>query len=409
MKWTNEQPKAQGGMMKNLQKPKEITITTPPVPTQEGPGGLRYDFNCGLRVILPEGGPYLVAAVDTDTGTAVLDKDAIGGAAVTSKEKYYVPFAFTVYDYGKQEVLFQHRMDLRGQVVLVLITVKTLGDTLAWMPQVEAFRESHGCDLYLIASAPLREILEKQYPDIHFINAGEESAITPYATYKLGLSWSDEADAFRPVDHRLCSLSDAAAYILGNEPIEIKPRLDLSAPRMIDEPYVCIAVQSSMASKNWTAQGWLDVVRFLKQCGYRVLCIDKEAVCSDGRYTTAIPNGAEDLTGNFSLQDRINQIKDADFFIGLSSGLSWLAWGCNVPVIMIGGFSEPYSEFKTPYRVINRHACHGCWNDVRHSFVHTNWAWCPRHQDTEREHECMLMISPKQVIDAIKRCMEDLQ
>lgn len=386
----------------NLQEPKAITITTPDVPTQEGPDGLRYDFCCGLRVQLPEGGPYLVAAVDTETGTAVIDSDVSGGGRIASREKYYIPFAFTVYDYAKGETVFRHRMELRGQNVLVLITVTTLGDTLAWMPQAEAFRQRTGCTLFLITSPPLRAILERQYPDIIFLDPGEEVGVDWYAIYKLGLWWGDDADEYRPLDHRLCSLSDAAAHILGNRPEEIKPRFDLTAPRIIDEPYVCIAVQSSMASKNWTAQGWLDVVRFLNQCGYRVMCIDKEAVVSDGRYTSAIPNGAEDLTGGFSLQDRIDQIKDADFFIGLSSGLSWLAWGCGVPVVMIGGFSLPYSEFSTPFRVINRHACKGCWNDVRHNFQRTDWAWCPRNHDTPREHECMRMITSHQVIETIK-------
>ncbi len=51
--------------------------------------------------------------------------------------------------------------------------------------------------------------------------------------------------------------------------------------------------------------------------------------------------------------------------MGLSSGLSWLAWAAGIPVVMISGFTHPTNEFATPYRVINYHACNGCWNDVR--------------------------------------------
>jgi autotransporter strand-loop-strand O-heptosyltransferase len=43
--------------------------------------------------------------------------------------------------------------------------------------------------------------------------------------------------------------------------------------------------------------------------------------------------------------------------VGLSSGLSWLAWAAGTPVVMIAGFTHPTNEFATPYRVINYHAC----------------------------------------------------
>ena len=40
-----------------------------------------------------------------------------------------------------------------------------------------------------------------------------------------------------------------------------------------------------------------------------------------------IPYGAEDFTGRRPLQERIDLLYHADFFIGLSSGLSWVANG----------------------------------------------------------------------------------
>jgi len=43
-----------------------------------------------------------------------------------------------------------------------------------------------------------------------------------------------------------------------------------------------------------------------------------------------------------------------EFFIGLGSGLSWLAWACELPVVLISGFSEKWSETTLDtYRVIN--------------------------------------------------------
>src|SRR5260370_40322124 len=56
------------------------------------------------------------------------------------------------------------------------------------------------------------------------------------------------------------------------------------------------------------------------------------------------------------------------FFIGLGSGLSWLAWAAGTPVVMISGFSHPSTEFRTPYRVINFHSCNTCFNDLTTEF-----------------------------------------
>ena len=134
-----------------------------------------------------------------------------------------------------------------------------------------------------------------------------------------------------------------------------------------------------------------------------MLCIDRDRVHGTGLNWNHIPYGVEDFTGQLPLQERIDLIKDADFFIGLSSGLSWLAWGCKVPVIMISGFTHPTNEFATPYRVINYHTCHSCWNDMRIDFDHYDFLWCPRHKGTDRHFECTKLISAEQVITMIKK------
>jgi autotransporter strand-loop-strand O-heptosyltransferase len=116
-----------------------------------------------------------------------------------------------------------------------------------------------------------------------------------------------------------------------------------------------------------------------------------------------MPNGCEDFTGDRPLQERIDIIKDADFFIGLNSGLSWLAWCCEIPVVVISGICADFGEFFTPYRVCARHVCHGCWNDTRYEFDHGDYMWCPKHKGTNRAYECTKCISAKQVIDTIDR------
>jgi len=59
--------------------------------------------------------------------------------------------------------------------------------------------------------------------------------------------------------------------------------------------------------------------------------------------------------------------------------------------------THPTNEFTTPYRIINYHACNGCWNDPHHRFDHKDFLWCPRHQDTPRQFECTRLITAKHV------------
>ena len=381
-----------------------VCISLPIEPRFEAEdSGILYDYCHGLRVKFPsEGGPWHLTITDADAGTILFDEDVPPKAFVTTKKKYYVRFDFEIRDHEGNEV-FSSELDLRGELVAIFMPVQTIGDTFAWFPYIEEFRKKHGCNIIAALHEKFIPLFKRQYPDITFLPQEKVMARNPYACYYVGLYWDDDVN--QPCDHRLVGLHKTAAYILGLDAHEEhKPLLNLTAPRRIKKPYVCIASQATCMSKCWVNPvGWMEVVEFLKDSGYRVLCMDREKVQGVGINYTTIPYGVEDYSGDFPLQERINVIKHADFFVGLASGLSWLAWACNVPVVLISGFSHPLTEFYTAYRVINYHACNSCWNDVRFNFDHHDWLWCPRHKNTDRQFECMRMISGKQVIDAIKR------
>ena len=163
-------------------------------------------------------------------------------------------------------------------------------------------------------------------------------------------------------------------------------------------------MQASTQAKHWTnPHGWRDVVQFLKESGYRVVCIDQKPVHGTGLVWNHIPNGVEDETGDRPLAERARWLKHAAFFVGLSSGLAWLAWAAGCPVVLISGFSHPTNEFATPFRVINWHVCNSCWNDVRHRFDHGNFLWCPRLANSPRQFECTRLITADQVKNTIRR------
>ena len=392
------------GQKPNPQAQKSIYGEIPQIPTLDAVDGIKFDFNHGIRILFPHNNKtYHVTFLDIDTGVISYSADTVPGAYVTSVKKFFIKFRLIIHEKGKDEPIFTHDYDCRDKEVMIQLPVGTIGDSIGWFSYVERFQKKHGCKLICVMTPWIAEIVKDQYPDITFIGPEETKNYKPYACYYMGLFFRGDVDN-QPIDFRYIGLHRTAGYILGVDPADEPPRFNLKAKRKIKEKYVCIATQSSSQAKYWNNPfGWEGVIKFLKENGYRVICIDKERVHGTGLVWNHIPWGVEDETGDKPLQERIDLIKDADFFIGLSSGLSWLAWGCGVPVVMISGFTHPTNEFATPYRIINYHTCHSCWNDMRENFDHFDFLWCPRHKGTDRHFECTRLISAEQVIATIKK------
>lgn len=388
------------------EKPKQKSIygELPAVPVMDAVEGIKFDFNHGIRILFPKNGKtYRVMFSDLDTGIILYAADAVPGSFITSVKKFFIRFRLQIFNVGGTEPIFSHDYDATNKEVMIQLPVSTIGDSIGWFSYVERFQQKHNCKLICVMQDWISSIVRDQYPNIKFITAEETKNYKPYACYYMGLFFKGDVDN-QPIDFRYIGLHRTAGYILGVDPSDIPPRFNLSAPRKIKEKYVCIAAQSSSQAKYWNnPYGWREVIKFLKDNGYRVLCVDRDAVHGTGLVWNHIPYGSEDFTGARPLQERVDLIKDADFFIGLSSGLSWIAWGCKVPVVMISGFTHPTNEFATPYRVINYHTCHSCWNDMRVDFDHYDFLWCPRHKGTDRQFECTRLISAEQVINTIKK------
>jgi ADP-heptose:LPS heptosyltransferase len=59
------------------------------------------------------------------------------------------------------------------------------------------------------------------------------------------------------------------------------------------------------------------------------------------------------VTGDISLIDRMVDLYHCEFFIGVSSGLAWLAWALGKHVVMISDVTPSDHEFYTDCTRIN--------------------------------------------------------
>jgi autotransporter strand-loop-strand O-heptosyltransferase len=98
----------------------------------------------------------------------------------------------------------------------------------------------------------------------------------------------------------------------------------------------------------------------------------------------------------------LKTIQESKLFIGISSGLSWLAWGADIPVVIISGFTDKHLEpMDSVTRIINKEVCNSCWHT--HEFDPGDWNWCPVHKNTDKQFECSKEITSETVIQHIEK------
>jgi autotransporter strand-loop-strand O-heptosyltransferase len=249
----------------------------------------------------------------------------------------------------------------------------------------------------------MNELFVDQYPNIEFIKPGDVVE-NIHAQYRLGWFYKEDgilnSDCHK-FDVRRQPLQKTATDILGLEYKEIRPKLKL--PNTIKKKKVGIGFHSTAQAKYWNnPDGWQAVIDYLNNLGYECMIYSKEG---DGYMNNKYPEGVTIYKGG-NLQEVIDDLSTCEFFIGLGSGLSWLAWACKLPVVLISGFSEKWAETTLDtYRVINENVCHGCFNKERLNAG--DWNWCPLHKDTDRMFECTKQITSDMVINEINKIINN--
>ena len=319
--------------------------------------------------------------------------------------KYFIDYDIIVTDL-EDNTSTTYNFNAKGKKVYIYLDSKALGDTIAWFPYVEEFRKKHQCDL--VVSTFHNDMFKSKYPEIEFVAPGQV-VHNVYATYAVGWYHNENGSintTINKIDPKTQPLQQLASNILGLKPIEIKPQLSFeNSGSTIEGKYVLIAPHASALAKYWNYDGgWQEIVDYLNRKGYKVVMITLEPLGDpwhDSKLGGTLKN-VIDKTGNFPLSDRANDIMNAEAFIGVSSGLSWLSWACNAPTVMISGFTEEWNEFTTGERISTPdNICSGCSN--RHKFDPGDWKWCPDHKDTSRMFECTTSITPTMVVNKLNK------
>ena len=367
------------------------------------PDGIHVAFVSGVRIGVPPRTPtfrYKLSDADTgevyDYGETCGEDDA--EFYIFTQRKYFVRWKVEFYRGGKW--YFQHTFDAAGRKVMIDLSPGALGDSAAWLPAAVAFNEKWKCRTIVCMRPEHIPLYQNAYPEIIFIpnhKLKADIADRCYACYRIAVHGYGDQDRER-MDFRENNLIRHADMILGvdshMEPPRIvgedEPKVHLPAFMATTPRYVCIATRASRKCKEWNHDGgWENVAAALKDRGYQTVCID-----ADDRN---LPAGAIDNTGKIPLPSRIDVLKGCSFFIGLPSGLAWLAWACRKPVVMISGFTDAYVEFATPYRVSPPPGvCHGCWG------------YCDQREKARfdecyfgKDNECTRSITPEMVIAKI--------
>ena len=186
---------------------------------------------------------------------------------------------------------------------------------------------------------------------------------------------------------------------------KLRPQLKKSnSGSPLNKKYVCFSSHSTAQAKHWNNNNsWEKLCDMLIKKGITPVCIDRYySFGSDGNWNE-IPKNCMNKTG-MDLREMMHWMEHCEFFVGLSSGLSWVAHALGKKVVVISGVTAKDNEFDEDCIRIHRDdVCNSCFNTPeRFPFNPGDWFWCPEHKGTPRQFECTKRISAKQVMDAIE-------
>lgn len=289
------------------------------------------------------------------------------------------------------------------KTVLIHVVSNSLGDTIASVPYVSEYQKKHNIVVYCSVFDPLIFMFIESYPNITFV--GREYLNNYDEVIEIDYIFSD-------------SIQRGYASQLGfeNAPY-IRPNISIGEfQRPIKNKYVVLGVHSTSQMKYWNhpsgvksqpeAKNWNDLCSILRKRGFTPVTLEKYENFGVSPFFNGVPSKSNKQIGK-SLLDALNIVKHSEFYIGLSSGMSWVAHGLGKKVAMISNFTQDWNEFDLSLedyiRITNKNVCHGCWNNPGVLFDKGDWYCCPLHKNTDRQFECHTSISVDDVVKQIEK------
>lgn len=292
-------------------------------------------------------------------------------------------------------VTSQFHHDLNGKTVKIINESASLGDSISWMAAVDEFQKKHNCKIHYYG--PRKFLFESEYPNIKFYNYADGDDTNYYSQYKIGCFATDNKNLSKD-DWRDLNLQEIAFDILGLHWKETKTKIKIPNKFKLNlEKYVCIAIQSTSQSRYWNNDNWKITVSYLKSLGYKVVCVDKNYSFGIEKYFNICPDNVDYFAGEHSFDEIIDIINNCEFFIGLSSGLSWISWALNKKIIKINNSVDPNFEFCTKYIVQNNSVCTNCFTNKKYTFNAKDWIWCPENKNFECSKSIPFEMMQKQI------------
>jgi autotransporter strand-loop-strand O-heptosyltransferase len=290
------------------------------------------------------------------------------------------------------------------KTVLIHLLSNSIGDTIASTPYVSEYQKRHNVNVIFNINEPFIFLLNEVYENIQFISRNN---IVEY----------DEKISIDYVFNK--SIQSGYAEQLGFEnPPYIRPVVSIpELLRPIKNKYIALGVHSTCQVKYWNhpnglksqgdATNWNELSSILRKRGYTPVTVEKDEMYGVPPFYNGIPSKSNKQVGK-TILEAANIINHSEFYIGLSSGMSWIAHALGKKVVMISNFTEDWNEFDLSLddyiRITDKSVCHGCWNkiNVNFEFNKDDWYWCPLHKDTERQFECHKSISVSDVMEKIE-------
>ena len=273
--------------------------------------------------------------------------------------------------------------------VLVEIESHALGDSVGVVAIISKYQQQNNYEVSVVSNFP--HLFRKSYPNLKFI--GRDEPITDFYDDKINTTYKFDLP-----------LLEGYAKDFGITTEGITLKVDpVNSQRPIKNKYVCIGVHSTAQCKYWNYPGGWDILsKMLRKKGLTLVVVERDELFGIEGHMNGLPQSAVKKVGmNFS--DVLNYIQHCEFYIGLSSGLSWVAQGLGKPTVIISNVTSKDNEYidEKTLRIYDEDICHGCIH--KEPFNAVDWLWCPVYRnDDMRRHICTKLITPQEVMKKIE-------